>query len=274
MVDWIRRHVSSLIHAMVLAASAIRPMRTSAEGSPSAAATVAWSCCVNTLRARRVARWSSTRASSNTEYAASMAGLVVGEEHAVSSLGPLQRVDVTHPAASLLQIRLEEEGDLPGGSVTGVDLSPELVEPSPSVDSPLLLSALRQLCRDALVTADEATAQECGRGGEVVSGEAHRLAHRAHAVTELQPLIPDRVPDPVGDVIDVDPLVVHQHEVDVARRAQLRSSVAADGDQRHTRAGRRSPRRTTRRPTDPRFACTARTTRGPSCSGRRAPARA
>jgi hypothetical protein len=88
-------------------------------------------------------------------------------------------VDVTHPAASLLQIRLEEEGDLPGGSVTGVDLSPELVEPSPSVDSPLLLGALRQLCRHALVTADEATAQECGRGGEVVSGErtAWRTVH-------------------------------------------------------------------------------------------------
>ncbi len=57
---------------------------------------------------------------------------------------------------------------------------------------------------------------------EVAVAVVERLAHRPHAVVEVDAGVPDRVPDATGDLLDVAPPPVHEHHVEVAARAQLR----------------------------------------------------
>ena len=49
---------------------------------------------------------------------------------------------------------------------------------------------------------------------------------RAHAVVERDPGVPDRVPEPFGDLGDVAAAVVEQHEIEIARRARARGGRA------------------------------------------------
>ena len=58
-------------------------------------------------------------------------------------------------------------------------------------------------------------------------------------MTEVKLLVPDGVPDAFRDRRDVHAAVVHEHHVDVALRAELRSPVPADRHQGD--AGRRRP---------------------------------
>jgi hypothetical protein len=48
-------------------------------------------------------------------------------------------------------------------------------------------------------------------------------------VVECDPLVPHRVPDPVGGGFDVAPALVDQDHVEIAERAELAPSVAAHG---------------------------------------------
>src|SRR3954447_3201062 len=84
------------------------------------------------------------------------------------------------------------------------------------------------------LTGDQARAQECGRGVEIVVRDLERLALRAHAVPELQARVPDRVPDALGDGLDVPARAAQEHDVEVALGADLGSAVAADRDQSYS----------------------------------------
>ena len=68
--------------------------------------------------------------------------------------------------------------------------------------------------------------------GSVEATQGERLLHRPHRVAELQPRVPHRVPQPLGDSSDVGPSTVDEDHVDIALRAQLLPPVATGGDQR------------------------------------------
>src|SRR5207302_7346148 len=57
------------------------------------------------------------------------------------------------------------------------------------------------------------------------------LLGRSDAVVEMEAGVPHRVPQRLGHAGDGCPPVVQEHEVEVARRAQLGPAVAADGEQ-------------------------------------------
>ena len=88
---------------------------------------------------------------------------------------------------------------------------------------------------------------------DVLGGGAEHLGRPPHRVVEVHPLVPDRVPDGVGDRLDVPVAVVEQDHIEVAVGAQRAPPVAADGQEGQVAAGCRRPpdrpiRRATRRP--------------------------
>ena len=67
---------------------------------------------------------------------------------------------------------------------------------------------------------------------QVVAGQRERLPGRPHRVPELHPLVPDRIPDPIGQGADVGATCVQEDDVDVGLEAELRTAVAPHRDQR------------------------------------------
>ena len=60
--------------------------------------------------------------------------------------------------------------------------------------------------------------QQAGGGVQVLGCHLEELGQRAYLVTELQARVPQRVPDSLCDVGDVDARRMHQHHVHVAGR--------------------------------------------------------
>src|SRR3954453_10118075 len=81
---------------------------------------------------------------------------------------------------------------------------------------PLVAPAASQLGGERLAPCDGTGTEKGGGGVEVVAGQVDGLADGAHAVAEVEVLVPDRIPDAIGDGCDVAPAVVDQHDVDVA----------------------------------------------------------
>jgi hypothetical protein len=50
-------------------------------------------------------------------------------------------------------------------------------------------------------------------------------------VVEAEPAVPHRVPDAFGDVLDVAPAAMQQHEVEVAVRRAVAASERTDRDE-------------------------------------------
>ena len=74
--------------------------------------------------------------------------------------------------------------------------------------------------------ASPATSRASSRpeaGLDVGGGHADGLGHRAHRVVQPQAGVPDRVPERVGDRGDLGPVLVHEHEVEVAVRRAARA---------------------------------------------------
>ena len=160
-------------------------------------------------------------------------GVVALPQEVPRRLGPAEGVHVAEPAAALLQVGLEEERHLAGASWR----SRTRRESSSShrLERFCHCSSERrgQVVGEILVAGHVAHLQERGGGVEVVGGERQRLLRRAHRVPELHSLVPDRVPDAIGQGADVGAPGVEQHDVDVGLQAELGAAVAADGDQGH-----------------------------------------
>ena len=82
--------------------------------------------------------------------------------------------------------------------------------------------------RGRLVTGHRPGIQESEHDLDVGGGHATGLGDRAHRVVQPEPGVPDRVPEPVGDLGDRAP-GVQQDEVQVAAGTQLTPAVAAHG---------------------------------------------
>ena len=153
------------------------------------------------------------------------------EAHEVSRFHPMQRVDVTQTAASILEVRLEQEGHLARRRVATLDRGAQLDEPRLGPLAPAGKGPGSQVVGQALVTHEMAGVEERRSRRQVVGRQAGRFLHGAHGVAELHLRVPDRIPQPFGHGGDAVLHVVQQQKVEVAERRQLATAVAADGNQ-------------------------------------------
>ena len=160
------------------------------------------------------------------------AGVVLVPQDRAGGLRPRQGVDVAHAAPALLQVGLEQEGDLARPLVALAHAGRQGGEPALGPLAPLQLGLARQLVAERAVAGQVAGLEQTGGGVEVVGRQGQRLLHRAHRVAQLQPGVPDRVPVAVGQLADVGPAPVQQQDVDVRLQRQLAPPVAAHGHQR------------------------------------------
>ena len=153
----------------------------------------------------------------------------------------LDGVHVPLPAARLLQIRLEQVGELavePGALLVQ---RLQLGQPGPGVGPPVLERALAEPRRQVRVARDVPGVQQPEGDLEIAAGHPSGLRHGPHGVVEPRARVPDRVPDPVGDPGDaVSAVVQHQH-VEIAAGEQFLAAVAADRDQGHAGLGPQHP---------------------------------
>ena len=238
-----RRHVSSLVHAMVRAAPEIDRMAASASAKPRRVGD-------GVLLLERGGRRRAGRCggAARPGRRAASVGLaerlgVALEEQDLGLLGPAEGVDVAQAAAALLEVGLEQEGHLAGAVVAVLHRSGQLrrgaASPASATDPGARGSSALRAVSPAMWRTDEER-----RGGvEVVLGEAEGLLDGADGVAELQALVPDRVPEPLGDPGDVGSPVVQQQHVDVGERGEL-----APARSHPRRRGRRRGRRGSRRP--------------------------
>ena len=153
----------------------------------------------------------------------------------------LDGVHVALAAARLLQVRLEEEGQLAVYPSALVVQLLELGEPGPRVGAPVLQRALAQPCREVGIPGHVPGVQQAEGDLEVIAGHPARLRDGAHRVVQARAGIPDGVPDPVGYRGDAVPAIVQQQHVEVASGEQFLAAVPADGDERHSGLGPEHP---------------------------------
>jgi hypothetical protein len=160
-------------------------------------------------------------------------GGVALDHDRLGQLGPADGVHVAQAAAPLLEVGLEEEGDLALLGMAGA-------HPPADVGQPALRALAPQgqgpLVQDGgqLAVAGQAPRREQRRGRvEIARGQGQRLAGGAHGVPELEAGVPHRVPDALGGGADVDAGLVQEEHVDVAAGRQLAPAVAPDGQEGH-----------------------------------------
>ena len=141
-------------------------------------------------------------------------------------------MDVSQTATPVLQIGLEAEGHFSRALVALAHPPAQHLEPALRALLPLRESAIGQLGGQSGVAGEVTNAEQRRRSVQIGMRQRERLSDGAHAVTEDETLVPHRVPDAISDRGDVRASVVEQHDIDVALRTQLASSVPADRDER------------------------------------------
>ena len=81
-----------------------------------------------------------------------------------------------------------------------------------------------ELLGERLVAGDVAGVEQTEDDLHVRARHLHRFASRPHAVVEMEPGVPNRVPDGVRDALDVAPPAMQQHDVEVASWAEERTA--------------------------------------------------
>ena len=156
---------------------------------------------------------------------------VVGQERRVGRDGA-QHADVAQAAVALLEIGLEQEGDVTGG---GAALGHLHLEQGQVLGAQAIAPGGARLLEEWLghlgLAPDETTVEEPERHPHVLGGGAEHLGGPAHGVVEVHALVPHRVPDAVGDLADVPVAVVDEHHIEVAVGAQRAPPVPAHGDE-------------------------------------------
>jgi hypothetical protein len=165
-------------------------------------------------------------------------------EHVLPAIGPvpgkadhgagqhrrLQGVDVSEAPTTLLELGLQEEGDLAERPVAGVHLLGQRRQPSGRALPPSLPDPLRQPCGQGWVPRHEAGIEQSEGRLQVLAGHGHGLLHRSHAVVQADPRVPHGVPEALGHRLHVLDALVDEEHVEVAAGAQLSAAVPADGD--------------------------------------------
>ena len=105
---------------------------------------------------------------------------------------------VAQPAAGLLEVRLEEVGEVALSRVPLRDLLLQLRQPCTRVGAPVVGDGRLRRVDDVLLARDEGDVEQADGGRQVRPGHGPALVDGADAVVELHALVPDRVPEPVG----------------------------------------------------------------------------
>ena len=162
-------------------------------------------------------------------------GEILGRHDEVGVGGPPQRVHVAQPAVAVLEVGLQQERDIAGLAPPFDDLGAQRVEPTPAVAAPPGAPLRHQPRPELVVARKRPGAQQRRRRVEVVGGQRQLVVERSDGVTELEPSVPQGVPQLLGQVVEAARLpVVEQQHVDVAARRQLLTAVSADGDEGHS----------------------------------------
>ena len=164
-------------------------------------------------------------------------GEVVGRHDEVGVGRPPQRVHVAQPAVAVLEVGLEQVGDVAGLAPALDDLGAQGVEPAPAV-APPPRERPRVTSRGAelVVAGQRPGAEQRRRRVEVVGGQRQLVVERAHGVAELEAGVPQRVPQLLGQLVDARPACRR-------RAAGRRRRCAAPAPGGRTRRRRRGPRR-------------------------------
>ncbi len=144
-----------------------------------------------------------------------------------------QRGDVAQAPVGLLEIGLEQEPEVPEGSVALGDLVGQFPEPRWLLADPALPGSLEHRLGDLGLATDHPPVEQAEGDAQVLSGHVERLGGAADTVVQRDPLVPHRVPDPVRRLRDVLATLVDQYDVEVAVGAQLATPEATDGQQGH-----------------------------------------
>jgi hypothetical protein len=142
-----------------------------------------------------------------------------------------QHPDVAQPAAGLLDVAVEQEGEFavmtpaPGGQLA------QHGQVGAGPLAPLVQRHLAQPGGQVGVAGDVAGVDQAEAGLGVLGGDREGLVNGPDRVVEGQTGVPDRVPDALGHLGHVRGPVVHEHEVDVRVRSALAPSQPAQRDQ-------------------------------------------
>ncbi len=143
---------------------------------------------------------------------------------------------VAHPAARLLEVRLDEVGELAEALGARARGGEQVGEALARGAAPVREDRGARLLGERLVAGDVPQVEQPGRGGEVLGGDLAAFGERPDGVVELEPGVPDRVPQALrerGERVLLDGgAVVEQHQVEVARGSRVAPADAADGRER------------------------------------------
>ncbi len=140
-----------------------------------------------------------------------------------------QHADVAQPAVALLQVRLKEERHVTGGGAAlGHLLLEEREVPGAKTVAPGGAGLLEERIRDLGLAPYEPAVEQAERHPNVLGGSAEDLGRTPDRVVEVDPLVPDRIPDGVRDLPDVPVSVVDEHHIEVAVRAERAPAVPPD----------------------------------------------
>ncbi len=156
---------------------------------------------------------------------------IVGQFGCVGGDGA-QHAHVAQAAVALLQVGLEEEGHVAAAGPAGAHLVLEQREVlGAELVAPGRLGLLQERFGDTGLTPDHARIEQAESDPDVFGGDGQDLLGAADRVVELDALVPDGVPDPVGDGLDVPVAGVDEDDVQIAVGAQRLPPVAADGQE-------------------------------------------
>ena len=108
-------------------------------------------------------------------------------------------MDVAQAAVGLLQVGLEQEGDVTVGAVALVDLVGQDREPLAGPGPPRVAGLGQHGLGHLGVPGHHPAVEQSELDPEVLAGHLEHLRGPADGVVEADALVPDRVPDGVGD---------------------------------------------------------------------------
>ena len=174
---------------------------------------------------------------------------VRGREFGTRQPRPADRVRVAQPAAAGLQIGFQQECHLAALAMPAAHGALQLVEPPRCVVTPVGRHSLDEPFGQGIVAGEVAGIDQRRCRVDVRGCQVQRVGQRSHSMAQLQLLVPDRVPQAIGQVAALQAVsectlalqqrlaaVVQQEEIDVAAGAQLAAAVPADRHERHARA--------------------------------------
>ena len=153
---------------------------------------------------------------------------VLGQERCVGREGS-QHAEVAQAAVALLEIGLEQERDVAGlGAALGHLLLEQWEVPGAQAVAPGGSGFFEQRLGHSGFAPHHPAVKQSECHPHVLGRNAEHLGGATNGVVEVHTLVPDRVPDGVGNLPDLPVAVVDQHHIEVAVGAQGGSAVTAD----------------------------------------------